>query len=86
MPQFTNGQKVAGVCLANGFKILQTEEPLVALGQAESMTIVMQPSHGGKTPWVYVCWGEEGYWPESEYFNMATLQSVVLKPEKSARG
>lgn len=79
MPRFHDGQKVEQMHLANDVEIIQSDEPLVALGQAESMTIVMQPSRGGYTPWVHVFWGEEGHLPKDEYFNMATLQSVVLK-------
>ena len=77
---FTDGQKIVSFKREDGVKIRQAdkdERPLIVLGIARGMMIVMQPSHGGMAPWIYIDWGEGGF--ENEYINVATVQSIIFE-------
>lgn len=76
MCEFSEGVLLERIILANGAEVFLGEGAM-CLGCAEEITIVMQPSHGGVAPWVHVVWSEEGV--PDEYFNMATVQRVVIK-------
>ena len=78
LEQFAEGRGVSVFRLANGGTVekVRVGKPLMAAGLAKDMTIVMQPSHGGMAPWIFVEWGEPGV--PDEYFNVAAVQSITL--------
>lgn len=84
MQQFSDGMKVSKIQLTNGSILIVDDKPIIATGFVESLTIVMQPSHGGLAPWVNVVWGEKdtfGNTSPDTLYNLAAVQSVEIENE-----